>query len=423
MQRKRWQTVRFQSASGPLDNPLKGWAPYWFNWLTQYYQPVSMNFWYVSWRELEPNPQDYRFTTWEQQWNTPLARDNHVVFRVYLDYPGLPTGVPQWLIDQGVEMRPYSEHGGGLSPDYDDPRLLNALVRLIQAMGARYNSNPRVAFIQLGFLGFWGEWHTYPRTELFASESTQRAVVDAMRAAFPNKILQTRTANGYLGAHSWMGFHDDMFPEDTDGSADWYFLPNLRRAGRDQNWKVACIGGELVPNQSLHWLTTGWNRTCSMLEAGHFSYLGPYCPPLENITDSTFIANSQWMVRRMGYEYRLKEARWRTPLTRGQRLEGVVVGTNQGVAPFYYPWEVRMALLTPSNAVALTWQVKADMRQWMPGAEFYLRFLSPALTVPRGTYRLGLGIIDPWKRKPRIRFANNLSVVNGWTILGTVRID
>lgn len=419
----RRQMKSLPESLGPLDNPLKGWAAYWFSWTTQYYQPVSMNFWYVSWRELEPNPQDYRFQAFEQRWDSsPLTQNNHVVFRVYLDYPGLPTGVPQWLIDMGVEMRPYTEYGGGLSPDYDDPRLVQALVRLIQAMGQYFNHHPRVAFIQLGLLGFWGEWHTYPRTELFASDATQRIVVDAMRAAFPDKILQARTANGYLGQHAWLGYHDDMFPEDTDNGEPWHFLPTLRRAGRDQNWKVACIGGELVPNEALRLLTTDWSLTQTMLERGHFTYLGPYCPALENHnSNTTFLNNSRWMVRRMGYEYRLNRLRWTPQVPRGRRIELTLSGENQGIAPFYYPWKVRMALLNTANQPVLSWDVQTDIRRWLPGA-FSFTTVSPTITLPRGRYRLAIGIIDPWRNRPRIRFANNLTVVNGWTVLEQVKV-
>lgn len=419
---RRPKTVIFSAAPGPLDNPLKGWAPYWFPWLTQYYLPVSMNFWYVSWRELEPNPNDYRFEQWEQRWDTNLTRNNHVVFRVYLDYPGEPTGVPQWLIDMGVEMRPYTEYGGGLSPDYDDPRLVQALVRLIRALGRRYNNHPRVAFVQLGFLGFWGEWHTYPRTELFASEATQRTVVDEMHAAFPNKILQARTANGYLGQHPWLGYHDDMFPEDTDGGEPWHFLPNLRAAGRDQNWKVACIGGEMVPDQALRLMTTDWNLTRTMTESAHITYLGPYCPPLEDYrNNSTFMNNCRTMVRMMGYEYRFKELRYTPTVRRGSRIELALFGTNQGVAPFYYPWEVRMGLMNAANQVVWSWRVAVDIRRWLPG-EFILRTVSPTVSLPKGEYRLVLGIIDPWRNQPRVRFANNFAVINGWNVLAPLRI-
>ena len=62
---------------------------------------------------------------------------------------------------------------------------MTALEGLISAMGKRYDRHPRVAFIQLGLLGFWGEWHTYPRNELFASEKTRRRVLEAYRKAFP----------------------------------------------------------------------------------------------------------------------------------------------------------------------------------------------------------------------------------------------
>ncbi len=419
---QRPKTVRFSAAPGPLDNPLKGWAPYWFSWLTQYYLPVSMNFWYVSWRELEPNPNDYRFEQWEQRWDTNLTRNNHVVFRVYLDYPGQPTGVPQWLIDMGVEMRPYTEHGGGLSPDYDDPRLVQALVRLIRALGQRYNNHPRVAFVQLGLLGFWGEWHTYPRTELFASEATQRTVVDEMRAAFPNKILQARTANGYLGQPPWLGYHDDMFPEDTDGGEPWHFLPTLRRAGRDQNWKVACIGGEMVPNQALRLMTTDWDLTRTMTERAHITYLGPYCPPLEDHrSNSTFMNNCRTMVRMMGYEYSLKDLRYSPEVRRGSRIELALQGVNQGVAPFYSPWEVRMGLMNTANQVVWSWRVAVDIRRWLPG-EFILRTVSPIVSLPKGEYRLVLGIIDPWRNQPRVRFANNFAVISGWNVLAPLRI-
>ena len=301
-----------------------------------------------------------------------------------------------------------------------------------------------------------------------------------MRAAFPNKILQARYANGYLGVHPWLGYHDDMFPEDTDGGEEWHFLPNLRRAGRDQNWKVACIGGEMVPNQALRWLTTDWSITRTMLERGHFTYLGPYCPPLENHNaNATFLQNSRWMVRRMGYEYRLDRLQWTPQVQRGRRIEITLSGENQGVAPFYtnrafrvhesppsfrfpsrsggnragrahsvppasrgnlkegvfnccfcelwlgdwyyYPWQVKMALLNSANQPVLQWQVKADIRRWLPGV-FGFTTVSPIITLARGTYRLALGIIDPWRNRPRIRFANNLPVVNGWTVLEQVRV-
>jgi hypothetical protein len=72
--------------------------------------------------------------------------------------------------------------------------MLAAMERLIGALGHRYDGNPRVALLELGLLGFWGEWHTWPRDELYARPDTERRVIDAYHRAFPHKVLMARHA-------------------------------------------------------------------------------------------------------------------------------------------------------------------------------------------------------------------------------------
>lgn len=153
--------VRPKPKAGPLNNPLKGWCPY--TNAGDIHQPYSMVFQYVSWRDLEPVKGEYRFEEWEKKWGVASAKGKHIVFRVYIDYPSRPSGLPEWLRKAGVAETAYTDYGGGKSPDYDDERMIAGCERLIAALGKRYNSHPRVAFIELGLLGFWGEWHTYPR--------------------------------------------------------------------------------------------------------------------------------------------------------------------------------------------------------------------------------------------------------------------
>jgi len=102
---------------------------------------------------------------------------------------------------------------------------------LVRALGARYDRHPRVAFLQLGTLGFWGEWHNYPHDELFASNRTQQRIVEAYHTAFPHKKLMARYPGYHIEKQPWIGFHDDMFPEDTGMEEDWHFLSRLRKAG------------------------------------------------------------------------------------------------------------------------------------------------------------------------------------------------
>lgn len=413
------QIVRPAPALGPLDNPLKGWCTY--PDAGRIDQPYSMVFLYVPWKELEPTRGYYAFDAWERKaWNTGAARGKHIVFRVYIDYPTRPSGLPDWVREAGVKVTPYKEQGGGESPDYDDPRMVDAMHRLIAALGKRYNPNPRVAFVQFGLLGFWGEWHTYPRSELFAKPSTEKAVLDAARVAFPDKKVMNRYPSGYAGRQRWLGFFDDMFPEDTDGKEDWQFLPRLRTSGRQDAWKTVPFGGEMVPGAAKRQLGGGFATTMKSLEEGHFSWIGPYSPAIAGLSEPDLLANSRAMVRRMGYEYRLDEIRLPHEVRRGGTIEVEVRGTNQGVAPFYYRWPVEMALEDAQGRIAQRWTTGVDLRAWLPGT---FRFASSAkVAVKPGRYRLMLGIQDPWTGKPAVGFANALPRRSGWTRLAQVRI-
>jgi hypothetical protein len=412
--------IRPTAAPGPLANPLKGWCPYTI--AGPITQPYSMVFQYVSWRELEPKPEDYRFAEWEQRaWDVPLARGKQIIFRVYVDYPKKQSGLPDWLRAAGVPTRPYTDYGGGVAPDYDDPRCLEAMERLIAALGQRYNTHPRVAFVEMGLLGFWGEWHTYPRPELFASAVTQRRVLEAARRAFPNKMVMTRYPQGWAGQQPWLGFFDDMFPEDTDGPEDWKFLPKMRRAGRTDNWKRAVIGGEMVPDAAARWLGEDFAQTMRRMEAAHFTWVGPYCPAQETPPSPRFLSRSQEMVRRMGYQFQLTEIRHSAEIGRDRPLEIEITGRNTGVAPFYYAWPVELALLDAGKRVVARNRVPVDIRTWLPGA-FTVRGRVPLQAKP-GSYTLAIGIPNPWTSGPSIRFANALPEHQEWTLLSDCRVS
>ncbi|MFP6900436.1 MAG: DUF4832 domain-containing protein [Opitutales bacterium] len=412
--------LRPKAAPGPLDNPLKGYCVY--TDAGKIRRPYSMVFLSVPWKKLEPTEGRYAFEEWEKEaWGHKAAAGKHVVLRVYADYPKKPPAMPDWLPAKGVTSKAYKHHGGGLSPDYEHPAMVAALERLIARMGKRYNGHPRVAFVQLGLLGFWGEWHTYPRDELFASEKTQRRVLEAYRKAFPDKQLMARYADGLPGEYPQMGFHDDMFPEDTDNGKEWSFLARMRRAKRIDTWKRTVIGGEMAPDAAKKWLGRKWDLTVEMAKRSHFTWVGPYGPSLEGRTSKGFVQRSDELVRLMGYQYRLTEIRHPSVVGQGRRCKVIILGVNEGVAPFYYPWPVKLAWLDAGGKVASSSTLKDDLRKWLP-SEFAI---AADLVAPSkaGAYRLALGIEDPWTRKPAIRLANELPVSNGWTVLGEIGVE
>jgi hypothetical protein len=411
--------IRPDAAPGPLDNPLKGWCPY--TDAGEITQPYSMVFQYVPWSRLEPREGEYRFKEWEDEsWNVARAKGKHIIFRVYIDYPKLPSGMPDWLVRKGVKLRPYRDHGGGLAPDYDDTRMITAMESFIAALGRRYNQNPRVAFVQLGMLGFWGEWHTWPIGKLYASPDTERRIVDAFRKAMPDKSLMVRYARDYAGRQPWIGFHDDMFPQDTDNGEDWSFLAGLRTSGRTENWKTAIVGGEMVPNEARDWLEKNFYQSGKMVQASHFSWIGPYCPALERKTNDEFRHRSEELIRMMGYEFRLTEIRTQDAINSGETLSVQLRGLNQGVAPFYYAWPLNLCLLDTDGKVVKTFQTDVDIRTWQPGS--FAESANVQIDVPPGDSLLGIGIIDPWTGQPAVQFANQFPKVNRWSILSSLQV-
>ena len=272
-------------------------------------------------------------------------------------------------------------------PDYNDPRMIAGMERLIAALGKRYNKHPRIAFIQLGLLGFWGEWHTWPREKLYASPDTERRIIEAYRKAFPDKSLMVRYARGFAGQQKWIGFHDDMFPQDTDNGEDWSFLSGIRKAKRTENWRVAVVGGEMVPNKAKQWLGKNFDTTLTMLNRSHFTWVGPYCPALEKSNSEEFLQRSQQLVRKMGYEFQISEIVHPAQVSAKQAAQLTLKGKNAGVAPFYYSWSVEWALLDSSGKVVSNFETDWDIRTWTPGE--FSEEAKLTFDVPAGTYRLG----------------------------------
>ena len=102
-------------------------------------------------------------------------------------------------------------------------------------------------------------------------------------------------------------------------------------------------------------------------------------------------------------------------------LKIIIHGINEGVAPFYYSWPIKLAWLDVDGKTVVSSELSDDLRKWLPGPFS----LGANLDAPtnKGSYRTALGIEDPWTNKPAIRFANNLGVAQGWTVLGSVLIE
>ena len=240
------ERISLKYAPSPVANPLKGLVPYASN--TNVHFPHSMEFNYVAFADLVKGYEDFDWHALEDLLDEIAERGHQAVFRIYLEYPAKTNVIPKFLLDDGLKVHKYLNTNTQPlppakveTPDYEDKNLRRALKSFIAAFGKKYDGDPRIGFITAGLLGTWGEWHTYPKDELFASKAVQVEVMDAYAAAFKVTPVLLRYP---AGDDTWgkapnadrpFGYHDDSFAWATVGtgkkSDDWFYMPALKQAG------------------------------------------------------------------------------------------------------------------------------------------------------------------------------------------------
>jgi len=354
-----------------LHNPLKGFLTsyLWGEPVTDF--PDQMEFLYLPMNTLWNESGDLLETGLEPYLVAAEERGHHAVLRVFLDYPTRASGVPDYL-SSTVSCNPYTDHGGGCSPDYDDPVLVAAMVGLIEALGERYDADPRLGFVQVGLLGFWGEWHTWPHSEWFPTEATQTTILNAYTTAFPTTHLQIRRAAvGSVGMR--MGFHDDSFAHSTLGEIPWFFLPGLITAGAAERWQEVPVGGELRPELQSNVFSDSYvlgeyaQDMSACIEQTHASYLLNYYA--YNGEEHGYLGDDRTRAEeaalQMGYQFEIQSA----SATASGLSEGTIdlsieiTFTQSGVAPFYYPLSVSI----DSDALESPAMTYTELHTLLPG--------------------------------------------------------
>lgn len=386
--------------------------------------PHSQEWFYIPLSALQTDYDSFSWAELDRRLNEIASRGHQAVFRVYLDYPGSAYGVPGFL--SHVPKQAYSGSGPSFSPDYGNPDLQRALLSFIAAFGARYDGDPRVGFITAGLLGFWGEWHTYPH-DWMASSAFMNQVLDAYERAFPRTLILARSPkNGVNMNRPRLGFHDDSFAYSTVGPTSWHFQPSLQAAGLGEVWRTRPIGGEVRPEvQSCVWNTpscapAGQDFVLSVATT-HASWMMNHYV-FSNTLNAEQRVRATEGARFMGYTLHVASATLE-PAQTSAALRGTLTLENRGVAPFYYPWTVRLGVLD-GQGVLRTWPMTWDLRTVPPSASTTWSFGVVGHGLPAGSYTLLVGVPNPLAGGRPLRFANSAQDQNidGWLSLGVFTI-
>ena len=422
-------------AAAPADNPLKGFVPYARPGRDF---PHSLEFSYLPLRDLMTGPDRFDWTPLEKLLDEVAGRGCQTIFRVWLEYPGKPSGVPKYLIDQGLKIRTWTNTNTqpfpskeDHTPDYEDPRLRAAFKAFIAALGARYDGDPRIGGITAGLLGTWGEWHCHPHSEWFASKTVQTEVMDAYQAAFRKTPILLRYPAGNADARFTanadrpFGYHDDSFAWatlDTGRKQDgWFYVTRLRQAGPAalERWRTHPIGGEIRPELwPKMWTAAGPGQGQDYfrcVEETHATWL------MESSTSRKLTPEDRGRAikaaQKLGYELFVASA---NPAIKADKLEIALEVRNTGVAPFYADWPVELALLDEAGKVARTWKPAWSPAGIQPGQTAAWEHEASLADIAAGRYHVAIRVPNPMPTGRPLRFANATQDQHapGWLTLG-----
>lgn len=419
----------------PTPNPLKGFVPY-ARGGTGF--PHSLEFNYLPLRSLMIGPETFDWQPLELLLNDVASRSCQTVFRVYLEYPGKPTGIPQYLIDGGLKIHEYNNTNTQpfpqtkvITPDYQDPNLRTAMKAFISALGKKYDGDPRIGFITAGILGTWGEWHTHPRNDLWASKQVQVEVMDAYEKAFRKTFVLLRypaSDKDSLYAPTFqrpMGYHDDSFGWATLTTGkkgdDWFFLARLATGGQTglNVWKRFPIGGEIRPELwGCLWNENGCapkgQDFAECIRQTHASWLMDSSTSRKLTDDQRRRAEAA----SAGLGYELTVTAYSATLKSGRFQTLSITIKNCGVAPFYYPWTVQAGILDASHKVTQSWDTDWNISTILPDESARFTFHFPDESPPKGT-SMAIGVVNPMPGGFPLRFANATQDqhASGWMTL------
>lgn len=438
------QRMPLKYAPAPVDNPLKGLVPYSGDYRERF--PHSMEFNYLPVSAVVIERGEYDWKPLEKLLDDIAGRGHQAVVRFFLEYPGKKEGIPAYLVKGGLKVHTYKNTHSRpepptevRTPDYADANLRQMLADFIAAWGRKYDGDARLGYITAGLLGYWGEWHDYPREDLYASKAVETEVMNAYEAAFkitPVLLRYPAGENHYAHAPNAarnFGFHDDSFAWatlDTGKKGDeWFFAPLIKAAGKQalEKWKTRPIGGEIRPDawgkvfdekpgkkgiQNFRQCVAETHATW-MMDSGMF----------EKKQNAARIRRAEDEVRRMGYEFHIPAV----TISAANRKIGVKTEIeNRGIAPFYYNWPAEFGLIGTDGKVAKTFAGKGKLVGLLPGEPPRVwNDELDAKEVAAGKYKLGLRVPNALKNGHPVGFANQTQDADakGWVTLGGVELQ
>jgi hypothetical protein len=221
-------------------------------------EAISMEFSYMLFNDIVKEKGVYDWTKVEKKLDDIASRNHQAIFRFRYVYVGRLTSVPDYIKDlpDYHETEGISEGQTTWFPDWTNQELKDFTLEFYTKFAEKYDNDPRIAFIEVGF-GLWAEYHIYDGPfELgvtFPSKEFQEDFFYHMDTTFvvtPFMISIDAASDKYSPFEEkpelkelHFGLFDDSFMHEEFGKPGEYNTESWNFFDRNR-YKVSPAGGE-----------------------------------------------------------------------------------------------------------------------------------------------------------------------------------
>jgi hypothetical protein len=451
-----WVRVEPKETDEILANPGMGWEtfhrtanddrnlPAWI--------PSTIHYARWGWKTLEPEQGKIDYDFLDGILKETRESGQQLAFRVMCcsPYPRR-TYHPEWLRDIGGQIVK-TRHGDSSEvevPVLDDPKILAAHLDFIERLGARYDGHPDITHLDLGSVGWWGEWHMSRSSNAsMPTPEAQKKIVDAYLVAFQKTPLVMLIGGDDMLKHAvekGTGWRADSLGDLGSFSPTWNHMfgsyPKRIQAIQDLNaWKNGPIAFE-PPAAVAEFVEKDWPLRWIFnyglaVHGSSFSGKSGRLPD-----DDHFRQELERFLRRLGYRLVLKELTHPKQAKPGKAIKLAMKWQNTGSAPCYRPY--RIAYRLSNNDGDTTTIVGLEtVDQWMPGKielftkEFFeqpgdlppgpinevVETIPLPEDLPSGTFTLSIAVVGEKGTQPVVQLGIEGRAKDGWYPLSTLEI-
>ncbi|MEO9570230.1 MAG: hypothetical protein ABJH82_01845 [Polaribacter sp.] len=301
----------------------------------------SLEYSYMLYEDIVTEKGVYDWGAVENKLDDIASRNHQAILRFRYTYVGQLTSVPKYIKDlpDYNETKGLSEDKETWFPDWSHQELKDFTLEFFEKFAERYDTDNRLAFLQVGF-GLWGEYHIYDGPfelgKTFPSKEYQTTFLNKLDAEFNNlhwsisidaedtKVTPFRANTALLNLS--FGLFDDSFMSAEHSTSN---APRFAFFGANR-YKTLPIGGE-------------FNYYTDYDQQNVLSTNGPHGESYESFANRFHVT---YMIGNDQYRYQTKERIKEASLHTGYKFEvtkfekinnnSLITVKNIGTAPIYY---------------------------------------------------------------------------------------